>query len=265
METFSAKLALGEGKPVDSPHKDQGGGPLMFSLICVWTNGRANNRDTGDLRRHGAHYDVIFKYFRIPSQEFWSSCRPGKSWHREQRYMSQTTRVNTCWCNSKLPMPSPVVWYLGQCEQDGSSVVVQPSTAPRSARVWRLVNSLWTAEWNGDLELGQQWLREWLLLVNQCWLIVLDGIHIARELLVNLIDYNTLKIITKSPRGQCVNTRSEVWFGDTAYSSINVHIHFTFHTSSRIYLQPTQYTQLWEIRFNFNREQVCACLCVFVI
>ena len=26
--------------------------------ICAWTNGLANNRDPGDLRRHRAHYDV---------------------------------------------------------------------------------------------------------------------------------------------------------------------------------------------------------------
>ena len=31
---------------------------LMFSLICTWTNGWMNNRHTGDLRRHGALYDV---------------------------------------------------------------------------------------------------------------------------------------------------------------------------------------------------------------
>ena len=43
--------------PVDSPHKCQWRGALMFSLICAWTNGWANNRDTGDLRRHRAHYD----------------------------------------------------------------------------------------------------------------------------------------------------------------------------------------------------------------
>ena len=29
-----------------------------FSLICALTNGRENNRDTGDLRRHCAHYYV---------------------------------------------------------------------------------------------------------------------------------------------------------------------------------------------------------------
>ena len=44
--------------PVDSPHKGQWCGALMFSLICAWTNDRANIRDAGDLRCHHTHYDV---------------------------------------------------------------------------------------------------------------------------------------------------------------------------------------------------------------
>ena len=58
METFSALLALCEGNhrsPVDSIHKVQWGGTSMFSMICAWTNGSANNRDAGDFRRRGAH------------------------------------------------------------------------------------------------------------------------------------------------------------------------------------------------------------------
>ena len=42
--------------PVNSPHKDQWRGALMFSLICVWINGWVNNREAGDLRRYRAHY-----------------------------------------------------------------------------------------------------------------------------------------------------------------------------------------------------------------
>ena len=34
-------------------------GALVFPLRSAWTNGRANNRDAGDLRRHRAHYYVI--------------------------------------------------------------------------------------------------------------------------------------------------------------------------------------------------------------
>ena len=57
MKKFSALLVLCEGNPPVN------GGfqwrrALVFSLICAWTNGRANNRDAGDLTRHRAHYDV---------------------------------------------------------------------------------------------------------------------------------------------------------------------------------------------------------------
>ena len=44
--------------PVNSPHKGQWRGALMFSLICTRINGWVNNGEAGDLRRHRAHYDV---------------------------------------------------------------------------------------------------------------------------------------------------------------------------------------------------------------
>ena len=61
METFSALLAICAGNspvPVNSPHKGQWRGALMFSLICIWITGWVNNREAGDLRRYRAHYDV---------------------------------------------------------------------------------------------------------------------------------------------------------------------------------------------------------------
>ena len=45
--------------PVNSPHKAQWRGALMFILMCARINGWANNREAGDLRRYRAHYDVI--------------------------------------------------------------------------------------------------------------------------------------------------------------------------------------------------------------
>ena len=44
--------------PVNSPHKGQWRGALMFFLICAWINGWVNNAEAGHLRCHGAHYDV---------------------------------------------------------------------------------------------------------------------------------------------------------------------------------------------------------------
>ena len=45
--------------PVNSPHKGQWRGALMFYLICVWINDWVNNREAGGQRRHRAHCDVI--------------------------------------------------------------------------------------------------------------------------------------------------------------------------------------------------------------
>ena len=47
--------------PMNSPHKGQWCGALMFSLICAWIKGWVNNCKAGDLRRHRADYDVIVK------------------------------------------------------------------------------------------------------------------------------------------------------------------------------------------------------------
>ena len=52
--------------PVNSSHKGQWRGALMFSLICVWMNSWVNNREAGDLRRCRAHYDVtVFLCFIV--------------------------------------------------------------------------------------------------------------------------------------------------------------------------------------------------------
>ena len=65
METFSALLAIcaeNSPVPVNSPHKGQWRGALMFSLICVWINSWVNDSEAGDLRRYRAHYDVTVMY-----------------------------------------------------------------------------------------------------------------------------------------------------------------------------------------------------------
>ena len=51
--------------PVNSPHKGQWRGTLMFSLICAWTKGWVNNRE--------ATY-----WFKTPSRSLWRHCN---GWH----------------------------------------------------------------------------------------------------------------------------------------------------------------------------------------
>ena len=46
------------GLRVNSPHKVQWRGALMFSLICTWINAGVNDREAGDSRCYRSHYDV---------------------------------------------------------------------------------------------------------------------------------------------------------------------------------------------------------------
>ena len=62
---------------VNSPHKGQWRGALMFSLICVWINGGVNNDEACDLRRYRAHYDITVMSW---VWQMWSSTTNGTSW-----------------------------------------------------------------------------------------------------------------------------------------------------------------------------------------
>ena len=63
--------------PVNSPHKGQWRGALMFSLICAWTNAWVSNREAGDLRRHWVHYGVTVMFLKStnPSACSWNEMR----------------------------------------------------------------------------------------------------------------------------------------------------------------------------------------------
>ena len=77
METFSALLAICAGKnPVNSPHKGQWRGVLMFSLICIWINGWVNNGEAGDLRRyHAIMTSPLWTHKSHHNERYWLICR----------------------------------------------------------------------------------------------------------------------------------------------------------------------------------------------
>ena len=64
--------------PVNSPHKGQWRGALMFSFICVWINSWVNNREAGDWRRYRAHYDVIVMLYSWGASRHTVAAVPGK-------------------------------------------------------------------------------------------------------------------------------------------------------------------------------------------
>ena len=73
--------------PVNSQHKGQWRGALVFSLICAWMNGWVNNSEAGDLRCHRAHYDVTV---------MWSSVHACRLY---QVYMVQQGTACMIWLN----------------------------------------------------------------------------------------------------------------------------------------------------------------------
>ena len=105
METFSALPALcaGNSVPVNSPHKGQWRGALMFSLICVWIDGWVNNREAGDLSRHRGHYDVnvmiLLTYYIVHRQPAYTETnKPIKRWLNLLKYLLHFDISNiNCW------------------------------------------------------------------------------------------------------------------------------------------------------------------------
>ena len=55
---------------VNSPHKGQWRGALMFSLISTWINAWVNNHKSGKLRRHHGHYDVTVINMHVMTMKF---------------------------------------------------------------------------------------------------------------------------------------------------------------------------------------------------
>ena len=86
--------------PVNSPHKGQWRGALMFSLICAWINRWVNNGEAGDFRRYCTH-DVIVMCWTFSNkndtqlQPYWTypSAPP---WHFEHVQL-----INFILCNHR--------------------------------------------------------------------------------------------------------------------------------------------------------------------
>ena len=98
METFSALIASVRGihrSPMNSPHKGQWRGALMFPLICAQIKGWVSNRKAGDLRRHHAHYNVIVMVLLCCIQ-FDDVFRESLHLQRESRYCDGSLMSPTC-------------------------------------------------------------------------------------------------------------------------------------------------------------------------
>ena len=66
--------------PVNSPHKGQWRGALVFSLICVWINDWVNNHEAGDLKRYRTHYDAIVMVLQVITRNTYVPARKTMPW-----------------------------------------------------------------------------------------------------------------------------------------------------------------------------------------
>ena len=135
METFSVLLALCEGtSPVtgEFPSQSQWRRPLMFSLICAWTNDWVNNREPGDLRRDCAHYDVIC------CNEQWYS-------YFHQWWICPTSLIlskyNFYWETQMFPLASLV--NIGVCKNCKSTSFPETLLLHSATKHWRLSIKMW--------------------------------------------------------------------------------------------------------------------------
>ena len=121
--------------PVDSPHRGQWRGALTFSLTCASTNGWANNRDTGNLRRHRAHYDVtvmiLMKLNLIPFacinslpsygakhdiSLYWSTVARAMAGCRSQAVACYLRSQAIAWTNTDLRLLSSIPILFFKCQ-----------------------------------------------------------------------------------------------------------------------------------------------------
>ena len=110
--------------PVNSPHKGQWHGDLMFSLICAWINDWVYNREAGDLRHQRAHYDVIvmhkvnsdhFVHFYISALQVYIAL--GINHHSVHRYPSifrwySSASPRFRWSDIIERKPREILWHL---------------------------------------------------------------------------------------------------------------------------------------------------------
>ena len=125
---------------VNSPHKGQWRGALMFSLICTRKYGWVNNREAGDLRRHGAHYDVTVMIIVTSCHH---CCRhPGRQQHMKLHARKFCNIIkNNAWIISSYNTVSIRLYITSMirlCYTQVNSMVSYQKCPTRHAYAWQI-------------------------------------------------------------------------------------------------------------------------------
>ena len=103
--------------PVNSPHKGQWHGALMFSYICTRVNGWVNTRDAGDSRCYRTHYNAIVMRYEHNCKHY-TKTKHNKALLSFSKILqiriyfeTQTITSTVYWCiASKLKAPRNFYW-----------------------------------------------------------------------------------------------------------------------------------------------------------
>ena len=147
---------------MNSPHKGQWSGALMFSLI--WINSWVNTREAGDLRRHRAHSDVIVmkmlayedaNFLPIAVRDIWRKVSPlkSKSFYFKFNYNSSSTCGSECF-GSKLAKNALFLQLLSLVHYEYWRTLTQYSMSWGVCLVWFLHNTV--LKWG----LGNIWYKK---------------------------------------------------------------------------------------------------------
>ena len=167
MESFSALLHFVRGihRPsVNSPHKGQWRGALMFPLICARINGRVNSHEADELRRHRAHYDITVMITKKPKDGFLSNVK--------QHFISTMMKISDSNCHwwkvhasvnrnpmfPKSPSGVPLSWWRHQMETFSALLALCAVNSPVP------VSSPHKGQWRGALmfSLISVWINGWV-------------------------------------------------------------------------------------------------------
>ena len=113
--------------PVNSPHKGQWRGALMFSLICAWIKGWVNDGEVGDLRLYRAHYDVIvMNNILLMSIWLFNTCVDG--YYNKQFYSAAHNATSYIiaefqWCQSHSSRLGPICVSFWKKDQKSCAAV----------------------------------------------------------------------------------------------------------------------------------------------
>ena len=130
--------------PVNSPHKGQWRGALIFSLICVCIHGWVNNPEAGDLRCSGAHYDVIVM----------------KVVHWEPSYQYVLNTHKCCALNSS-------VWKTGKDHDFVFNTSEQSTNTAWQRHIYFIENIIWHGIfWCNKLMINMHFWLGWFHCVN---------------------------------------------------------------------------------------------------